>query len=282
VKPDAHPAIVGEETFRRVQLRLERQSAKPRPTRGGSQDAFLQGGVIVCAHCGRRLTPEKERNGKRLYKCKALDCDFAGQGINHDKLAPLVVEEALGWHALIQPNFAAVREAEHAVLPALHERLREIRAEMAETEASSVSPLRKAEALDAYDKQEAAVLGEIDQALASQGWLAVDTDTVREQIKDNPAKTNGFLKQTIRVSLASTKSSLRYGVDGKRYAFQYLTGELVKTKVTDPDGVVREHEIGVAGIPSTDEEIAEFILANPEHASADALARAKAVLAAAS
>ena len=60
VNPEAHPAIVEGATFRRV------QELRGRPVARTSQAALL-GGLVVCAGCGRKLSPSL---GDGRYRCR--------------------------------------------------------------------------------------------------------------------------------------------------------------------------------------------------------------------
>ncbi len=65
----AHPAIIDEETFERVQTITGSQaSGRPRKPRA-SHLTFLLSGLVFCADCGSRMEADK-RNGKTRYRCR--------------------------------------------------------------------------------------------------------------------------------------------------------------------------------------------------------------------
>jgi len=91
------PAIVDNETFRRVQnLMRERAPLKVHPKRVSSP--FLLSGIAYCGYCGKALVGKYAKNGKfSYYVCGALDKKGRGacqaKYINTEKFQSLVIEQ---------------------------------------------------------------------------------------------------------------------------------------------------------------------------------------------
>jgi hypothetical protein len=268
VKVDAHEALVDEALFQRVQARIARRRTST-SGRKPSTDAYLAK-ILRCAHCGGMMSPDTQRT-ERTYRCKNLLCEHTGQGVYQRDVLDLITEKATEWHSMVSPQYMLIQGTKEAKLPALKEAWRKQQDELEELQRERHGSLSKL-SLPAYGRllaegEEAVndAAERVEQAWAARGWLSTETEDVRQQISADPVKLNSFLRELLNVYVSSFGRSYRGPVEA-RLRFQFLTGE----------------ENSAGGVPATDEEIAEFILGNPEQASADALARAKAVRAAAS
>jgi hypothetical protein len=246
VKPKSHPGLVSEDVFNRVQ----RQSAKPRRPRavGVNRDwAVLAGGVLRCPACGGRLTPDRE---KRRYSCRKVGVhDGVKASIRHtDRLVNYVTEQALAWHALVQPRFALVQEVEAAVLPVLEDKLAEANAEREEIQASTtLSALRRAEALTRQDAIVAEIEREIEHSEASQGWLSLPTGRVKTKIAGDPQALNSFVREMVLVIVTPIGQGRRVPPE-QRVSIEH------KSSVDNVAG----------GVPATAEEIDEVIIGSAQ------------------
>jgi len=93
---DAHPPLVDEHTWARVQRRVERDATAPardlRPT-------YALAGIVHCAHCGRRLRRTNDRGGRRRLVCPQRYLPGGGcTGIGTPRL-PDVEDAVLTWLA---------------------------------------------------------------------------------------------------------------------------------------------------------------------------------------
>jgi DNA invertase Pin-like site-specific DNA recombinase len=186
-KPGAHPALVSEELFARVQRTWQHK----RPSKIVGRDKSLLSRVLVCATCGGVGEGERVRHlvfdrSLGSYRCKNEQCP-AQVTITADRIEGYVFHEALAWHAVLNPMYEVeTSEALPEVMKALVEALEE-RDEIEGAE--GLSALRKAQALTEADgkiTQLESVLAEVE---ASNGWLGMNTEAVQKRLlADGPVE----------------------------------------------------------------------------------------------
>jgi DNA invertase Pin-like site-specific DNA recombinase len=178
VREGAHPAIVDEVLFARVQRRQETAVGDT------SKRVTLLAKVLKCGSCRQTLTWDGSM-AKPGYRCKNLQCERK-VAIAAEKIEPVVVELALGWHAVNQPWFALTRELEDAMLPARMQALQAARAEVEslreQIASGAISPTAGAVALTAAEKAVAHARERLESAEAGTGWLALTPDRVAEKL----------------------------------------------------------------------------------------------------
>jgi hypothetical protein len=110
-----------------------------------------------------------------------------------EKIEPVVVELALGWHAVNQPWFALTRKLEDAMLPARMDALQAARTEVEslrdQIQSGAVSPTAGAVALTAAEKAVEQARELVESAEAGTGWLALPPQRVAEKL--------GLRKETV-------------------------------------------------------------------------------------
>lgn len=215
VQTGAHPAIIDEGLFRRVQ-RVNPQATR-KGSRGNKPPALLQG-IVKCATCGgpmsRDTSSRPDGTLYLMYRCKGQGCEKRA----------VVSLDILDSHVAY-----LVSELEEALLPAQPERdgeieqldteLKNVEAEIAETVeafgAEGVSPTLAAKALaqlEGRKQQIEKALSEIEAPTGSitipdelkatvritkQGRVAVTGKTLYEQITAYPRAGNAFLKSVL-------------------------------------------------------------------------------------
>jgi DNA invertase Pin-like site-specific DNA recombinase len=175
----AHPPIVDELLFSRVQRRRESVVGDT------SKPVTLLAKVLKCANCGQTLTWDGSM-AKPGYRCKNLHCERKVT-VAAEKIEPVVLELALGWHAVNQPWFALTRKLEDATLPARMQALQAARAEVdalrEQIASGQVSPTAGAVALTAAEKAVEQARERVESAEAGTGWLALTPERVAEKLR---------------------------------------------------------------------------------------------------
>lgn len=142
-KENAHPAIVSEELFRRVQLR--REIRRPQEQRSKA----LLAGIVRCANCGHAMVRDYTvRNGKRyyFYRCRNLGVCDSQASIGADRLESFLQNHFLDTvmkadPVLVLGGTRAVDDEE--LLDELQEAEDELRAFLAATSALDSNLLRE-------------------------------------------------------------------------------------------------------------------------------------------
>lgn len=176
VKPGAHPALVSESLFARVQHSKKRPAHK----RVGRDDSLLAR-VLRCGTCGYALVHDRSIGS---YRCKTLGCT-ARACIQAKAVEGYVFHQALAWHAVLNPMYEVVENEE---IPARAQALADALAERDEIETDeTLSPLRRAQALTVADANLSRAGALLAEAEASRGWLGMNTDAVqRRLLADGP------------------------------------------------------------------------------------------------
>jgi hypothetical protein len=185
VREGAHEPLVDEVLFARVQRRQETVVGDT------SKPVTLLAKVLKCGSCGGTLTWDGSM-AKPGYRCKQLHCERK-VAVAAEKIEPVVVELALGWHAVNQPWFALTRKLEDAMLPARMDALQAARAEVEslrdQIESGAISPTAGAVALTAAEKAVEQARELVESAEAGTGWLALPPQRVAEKL--------GLRKETV-------------------------------------------------------------------------------------
>jgi hypothetical protein len=206
-KHGAHPALISEELFARVQRTFQRKQ----PSKVVGRDNSLLSRVLACATCGRTLVLDRSLSS---YRCKNLACPKQVT-ITDVRVEGYVFDRALNWHAVLNPMYEVeTNEALPEVMKALSEALSE-RDEI-ET-AEDLSTLRRAQALSEVDVKIAGLEQLLAEAEASNGWLGMNTDAVqRRLLADGPVPVvdgcfsprcsdvragNEFIREMVRVTV---------------------------------------------------------------------------------
>jgi Resolvase, N terminal domain/Recombinase len=234
VKEGAHPRVVSDELFERVQRKLDRRArdrnAKlaEHPTETGTtKTPKVLAGVMRCGCCAHSMTPSME-HGKESYRCK-----YQGAGwqeshpdgkpyISAADVLPVVLELAKGWHRVHSPIFMLGREADAAMRPALEAALTEAEAEVEAVEAMIGTTL------PADSIQRAAVRGAraaLEEHEAADGWFGMPPEAVEERLASGDVETiNSFLRETIRPFVFLSPYGKRFRCPPEeRIRFQYLS-----------------------------------------------------------
>ena len=192
VNPDAHPPIVDEATFERVQRRRERKERTPR-----TEPALLTG-LVTCAGCGYRMSQDWMTRGDGIrfgtYRCGNGGVCTARSAITHNRVEPYVTAAALEWLGVARWEDRLPGEDRTAELETA---LREAESELAEVEAlrGTLRPAALATALDAameaveearrhlgeYTPVDGAVIPR-ELGLTPEGintWIVLDTEEQR-------------------------------------------------------------------------------------------------------
>jgi hypothetical protein len=134
IVPNAHPALIGRETFEKVQGRLAGNRARTTPAVGGGE--FLLSSMMVCGHCGARMVAERPRgrrdfigyqcNGYRVFGKAVCNRNW----VKEPDVVPCIVrrlqEDFLNPDNLANLRAELKRQAEqaHRIDPVLGKRLR--------------------------------------------------------------------------------------------------------------------------------------------------------------
>jgi hypothetical protein len=192
VQPAAHPAIVDELLFSRVQRRQEMAIGDT------SRQETLLSKVLKCGSCLGTLTWDGSM-AKPGYRCKNLHCRRK-VAIAAEKIEPAVLELALGWHRIEQPWFALTRELEDGLLPGLIDALAAARSEVEslreQIESGAVSPTAGAVALTAAEKAVTDAREKVESAEAGTGWLSLTPERVAEKLDGADVETRrSFIRE---------------------------------------------------------------------------------------
>lgn len=252
VKPGAHPAIVDELLFSRVQRRQETAIGDT------SRQQTLLSKVLKCGSCLGTLTWDGSM-AKPGYRCKSLHCQQK-VAVAAEKIEPAVFELALGWHRVTQPWFALTRELEDALLPGLTDALEAARAEVdllrEQIESGAVSPTAGAVALTAAEKAVADAREKVESAEAGTGWLALTPERVAEKLDGTDVETRrSFIREMGTVYV--------YPV-GRGHGNRPVTGR-IKWQPSTP---VVDYAALPAGV--LEAEVAEFLAAVEAYRAGDA------------
>jgi DNA invertase Pin-like site-specific DNA recombinase len=243
VKEGAHPALVSEELFRRVERRLA-TGARAQATIG--HDQALLARVLRCGSCLYSLVLDRSVGS---YRCKNIGCTSRAS-VQAQRIEPVVVGIALGWHEAQSPEYLRTRELEDAMLPGLEDALAEAEAERGEVEAQhergelkpSAYGLALQAAQDAVEQARRALEG----AEAGQGWLSLTPERVAEKLAEADVETlRSFIREQVRVLVYPVGRGNRVPVE-KRISVFYLTAG----KGTDPAETV-EPPVPVPGVKTS-------------------------------
>jgi DNA invertase Pin-like site-specific DNA recombinase len=179
-KPGAHPALMSEELFARVQRSWQHK----RPSKIVGRDKSLLSRVLVCATCGGVGEDERVRHlvydrSLGSYRCKNELCP-AQVTITAERIDGFAFHQALAWHAVLNPMYE-VETSE--TLPQVMKALAEALDEREEIEgAEGLSALRKAQALTEADGKITQLESLLAEAEASNGWLGMNTEAVQKRL----------------------------------------------------------------------------------------------------
>lgn len=174
---DRHPAYITWEQFEKNQQRLRENDSRggdrSGPVRGGSA---LLGGIVVCAHCGRRLSPTYPKGSQALYHCsrhhtvaEAESCYSSIRCSTLDEFVSTKLLEALG-PAGVDLSLQVVEDevARREQLDTLHaQRVEQARyaAELTERRYKAVDPSNRLVA-DTLEREWETALAEFQEATA--------------------------------------------------------------------------------------------------------------------
>jgi hypothetical protein len=235
VNTDACPPIVSVAQWRAVQAKLDaidgRRLAQPRRTDALTQSTLLDGGHIVCAHCGNRMTRYwHAKHGYPYYACSSSANSVGGcprqtirAGVVEDLALRLLaygltdpahllaLAEAAGAHEAEAALDATLAEARHA---ASRERMAALDATRAKL-TTALTALAAVDGMDGMDMsaQVATIRAQLDgleEERADIAALVAQTDARR----DRSAQRATFLRDLLAV---------RGGV------FHFATGKLTET-----------------------------------------------------
>ena len=212
----AHEAIIDPVLWRRANAV---QKVRP-PSYGKSgHEWMLGGGILRCAACGGTLVGDISLHA---YRCKTLGCTEK-VSVKASAVEPVVLELARGWHERLQPDYAVLRSADDALLPALEDERNGVLAERAAVEASdALSALRKAEALTKLDERLARIDTEISSAEAGMGALSFSPQRMAEKLaKAEVREKRSFVKEMVQVWVTRCGPGSRAPVEA-RLKTQYL------------------------------------------------------------
>jgi DNA invertase Pin-like site-specific DNA recombinase len=222
-KPGAHPPLVDEDLFRRVQ---RKHTERARTGKGrsvsyaGREGALLGGGILRCGSCGRTLTLDRSIGS---YRHKGFDCP-AKASIQADLIEPVALDIAKEWHRVASPDRILSRQVEDALLPALEDALEEAERVLAQVEEKRSEwdaityGNARADAVSAVDLARVAV----EEAEAGQGWLGMAADRVEERLAGADAETiRSFIGDMVRVMVYPVGKGRRVPVK-ERIKVQYL------------------------------------------------------------
>lgn len=230
VKPGAHPALVDEALFNRANRKKTPRSV----SYGERKGSPLGGGILRCGSCGRALTRDTNPRGDLAYKCKNLACNKKVT-IQAGRIEPFALDIAKGWHAAQHPDYALSRAVEDAMLPALEDALVVAKEECAAIEASTtLSALRRAEALTLADKAVSEALRAVEDAEAGRGWLGLTPEKVEAKLSGGEVETaRSLVGEMLRIFVYPVGRGQKVPVE-HRIKVQYLTAG----KGSDPVEVV--------------------------------------------
>jgi DNA invertase Pin-like site-specific DNA recombinase len=235
VKPAAHPALVDEDLFRRVQRKLAeraRTGTGRSVSYAGRDGALLGGSILRCGSCARALTLDRSIGS---YRHKGLDCP-AKASIRAEQIEPVVLDLAKEWHRVASPGYILSRQVEDALLPALEDALAAAEGVLAQVEEKRgewdaiTYGNARADAVRAVDFARVAV----EEAEAGQGWLGMSADRVEARLEGADVETvRSFIGDMVRVMVYPVGRGRRVPVTD-RIKVQYL----VAGRGSDPFEVV--------------------------------------------
>jgi hypothetical protein len=206
-KHGAHPALVSEELFMRVQ----RTFARKQPSKVVGRDSSLLSRTLVCGSCGvGHLVHDRSL---KSYRCKREGLCPQPVTITDHRIEGYVFNEALFWHAALNPMYEV--ETNEA-LPEVTRALAEALEERDELEAAEgLRALRKAQLLSEVDGKIAALEQVLAEVEASNGWLGMSAEAVvRRLVAEGPVEVkeghhapqcsdlragNEFIREMLRV-----------------------------------------------------------------------------------
>lgn len=220
-KHGAHPALVSEELF----LRVQRTFTKKRPSKIVGNDKSLLSRVLVCGTCGRSLILDRCLG---VYRCKHYPCTKRAT-ITDTKIEGYVFHHALSWHAILNPLYEVeTNEALPEVMKALAEAMDE-REEVEQAE--GLSALRRAQALSEVDGKIAQLEQLLGEAEAANGWLGMTTEAVQKRLlADGPVEVvnghpfpvcrdlragNEFIREMVRVVVKPVGRGIKVPVEDR-------------------------------------------------------------------
>ncbi len=134
-----HEPLISEELFEACEkVRSQRRSAADRNQI--TRRVYLLSGIIYCAHCGRRMRAQSQRNGWRYCRessrFSGMECDYDGRGVRAEEVESLIgnlirdLKFPAGWQAAVQDmlkhdNMTEENERESLRLKAEIRRMRE-------------------------------------------------------------------------------------------------------------------------------------------------------------
>jgi DNA invertase Pin-like site-specific DNA recombinase len=214
VKENAHPALVDDVLFRRVQRQRIARSVSYKDNRTGETrtGALLGGKILRCAACGYSLTNDSSKAGA-FYRCKYAHCSTRAS-ITAARIEPVALAHALAAHAVLNPMHIADINA--ATLVVFEEELAKTQADFAEVEAANergeFSPVAYGKALTVAETALAAAQLALADAEASRGWFGISTEAVQRRLftdtigplpdpakVKNIAEARDFVRQMVRI-----------------------------------------------------------------------------------
>ena len=209
--PGAHPPIVDDILFDRVQRRLaERKAERPAVQRRASGDkvlALLARGILRCGSCGGALSPAR---GSSSYRCTRIGCR-PQVGIEAKMVEPYVLLQALAHHAMMRPFYEAADVVNDATRSVYEEALMAAEADLAEVEAAEVdmSPAAYGKATTKAEVAVAAARTALMDAERAGGWFGMTSEAVQARlleadgvVKDGMVpEANSFIREMVSVAV---------------------------------------------------------------------------------
>lgn len=242
VKPDAHPALVPEQVFRRA----NRRKPQALTTRDSGSDWALLSKVLRCGTCLHTLTPD-DSLARAGYRCKNVCCPKPKVFVPADAIHPVVLYEAFKAHAARTAYHVADIDA--IGIGVFEEKLAQAEAQRAEVEAlfeaGELLPVAYGKALSAAEAAVSEAQSALSAAEASQGWLALPPAAVSRRILSaedgklvgDVEDARDFIRQTVRVIVKAVGRGRRVPVT-ERISVEVLTPQagIVLREVPVPAG----------------------------------------------
>ena len=206
-KPDAHPALISPELFRRVQRKLDARARDEVTSNAKAQKTpCLLAKVLRCGKCGHTLTHDRG-----TYRCKSLVC--SGISVNGVRVEAYVLREAFIWHKLLT-NMRASADIDRAAAASVwEEKLADAKAVVAgldaDLETGEIDAESYGKAATAARKTVASAQAALDSVEAEQGWLGMDTERAIEKLLDADGAvvdvegTNSLIREIMRATVAT-------------------------------------------------------------------------------